>query len=593
MAVENGAEFINFLGTAATGLGKLATGTADLGTAMGVATSSLKMVPVVGDGLSKLAGGTAEYTMAVNKAANSTANYGTSMANNTGQLQELTKNSRMSLDDYTKTIAQNSVGISGFGKNMDQSSKRFLEFGAILQESDVAKKMKDAGVASKDFNDLLAISMTNRRTLDMNDAKSKQSAIEGTMQLAMQMDEIARITGKSAEAQRKDLATSLSRADVQAELLGMSDAQRTDYMKMKTAVGPLGESIGSLADEIMTGGVRTKEGSAKFAALGPAGADFEKAVLASKNAVTQKDKDEAAAAMERAKIRITEYQTSKEFRDQVKYDTTATGDAARKQFQENATINSQLAAIRNDGVKTEKELIDAKKDAADKSRKGVSMDTGKVEPGSVIGIGLNKGQQAVEATVAAVGGQIKKLGDVSGSAAENIALLAKIPVTRKEVETQAGGVLDKLAGGKLAAPTSTVNYTPGKGPVSRAEGSLGSVGKLIEDFGKGTPAILHGKEGVVTENQLNGIIAQIKSAAQAEASKASESAASKSASAAPTSAEGTAPSTDNSSMSDFATQLSQLNKMMGQLVFYSEQTAENTGVQIKATKGLSGNRLAF
>jgi hypothetical protein len=591
MAVENGAEFISFLGTAAKGLSQVATGTADLGTALGVATSSLKLIPGVGDGLSKLAGGTAEYTMAVNRAANSTANYGTSMANNTGQLQELTKNSRMSLDEYTKTIAQNSVGISGFGKNMDQSAKRFLEFGAILQESDVAKKMKDAGVASKDFNDLLAISMTNRRTLDMNDANAKKSAIEGTMQLAMQMDEIARITGKSAEQQRKDLATSLARADVQAELLGLSDQQRTDYMKMKTAVGPLGESIGSLADEIMTGGVRTKEGSAKFAALGPAGADFEKAVLASKNAVTQKDRDEAAAAMERAKVRITEYQASKEYRDQVKYDTTATGDAARKQFQENATINSQLAAIKNDGIKTEQQLIDAKKDAAKKSLEGKDPTTGKKEAGTTVGQGLNKAQQAVEATVAATGGQIKKLGDSAGAAAEKVGLLSKIPTTRADVEKVGGDLINKAAGGK--APASTVNYTPGSPPVSRADGSLGSVGKLIEDFGKGTPAVLHGKEGVVTENQLNGIIAQIKSAAQAEASKAAEGAAAKTASATPTTTEGPAPTTDNSSMTELATQLSQLNKMMGQLVFYSEQTAENTGVQIKATKGLSGNRLAF
>ena len=39
-------------------------------------------------------------------------------------------------------------------------------------------------------------------------------------------------------------------------------------------------------------------------------------------------------------------------------------------------------------------------------------------------------------------------------------------------------------------------------PVKRAKGSLGTVGKLIEDFGPGTPAILHGREGVVTEDQL-------------------------------------------------------------------------------------------
>jgi muramidase (phage lysozyme) len=39
-------------------------------------------------------------------------------------------------------------------------------------------------------------------------------------------------------------------------------------------------------------------------------------------------------------------------------------------------------------------------------------------------------------------------------------------------------------------------------PVERATGSLGKTGSLIEDFGKGTPAILHGKEGVITEDQL-------------------------------------------------------------------------------------------
>ena len=36
----------------------------------------------------------------------------------------------------------------------------------------------------------------------------------------------------------------------------------------------------------------------------------------------------------------------------------------------------------------------------------------------------------------------------------------------------------------------------------RAGGSLDAVGKLIEDFGRGTPTVLHGREGVITEDQL-------------------------------------------------------------------------------------------
>lgn len=43
-------------------------------------------------------------------------------------------------------------------------------------------------------------------------------------------------------------------------------------------------------------------------------------------------------------------------------------------------------------------------------------------------------------------------------------------------------------------------------PVKRAGGSLSATGKLIESFGSGTPAVLHGEEGVVTKDQMNQII---------------------------------------------------------------------------------------
>lgn len=43
----------------------------------------------------------------------------------------------------------------------------------------------------------------------------------------------------------------------------------------------------------------------------------------------------------------------------------------------------------------------------------------------------------------------------------------------------------------------------------RRSGSLGATGKLIEDFGTGTPAILHGRESVLTEDQLEYLMSQV------------------------------------------------------------------------------------
>jgi hypothetical protein len=43
----------------------------------------------------------------------------------------------------------------------------------------------------------------------------------------------------------------------------------------------------------------------------------------------------------------------------------------------------------------------------------------------------------------------------------------------------------------------------------KSTGSLGTTGSLIEDFGKGTLAMLHGKEGVITEKQFNNLAAGI------------------------------------------------------------------------------------
>jgi len=44
-----------------------------------------------------------------------------------------------------------------------------------------------------------------------------------------------------------------------------------------------------------------------------------------------------------------------------------------------------------------------------------------------------------------------------------------------------------------------------KGVIQRDTGSVGKTGNILENFGKGTPAMLHGKEAVLTEEQLTNL----------------------------------------------------------------------------------------
>jgi lysozyme len=69
------------------------------------------------------------------------------------------------------------------------------------------------------------------------------------------------------------------------------------------------------------------------------------------------------------------------------------------------------------------------------------------------------------------------------------------------VSSKAEDLVDNMANSATnARVASETEYLKSQG---RAGGSLGATGKLIEDFGAGTPMMLHGREGVITEDQLN------------------------------------------------------------------------------------------
>jgi hypothetical protein len=112
---------------------------------------------------------------------------------------------------------------------------------------------------------------------------------------------------------------------------------------------------------------------------------------------------------------------------------------------------------------------------------------------------------------------------------------------------------------KRLDPNSTQVALPQFKPVQKASGSWGTAGKLIENFGSGTPAVLHGNEGVITEAQLNQIMTY-------------------------------AMKSGSENKSDQILQM--LNSTMQQLLAINREQAEYIKRNVDATKRLGGNLLA-
>lgn len=650
--------------TSATGaFTGLVTGTTNLRTAFDATAGALGNIPVVGNLASKVVGQLGNTALTLNDGLNKIGNSGARMDNDLGLYARSFTGARQSLDQYNDTVRNSSQSLRTLGANYDQSSLIYAATAKRMHEDvDLVYQLQSIGYPIEEFNKILVLSAQSSRNADLTRKSTQDMLIASGAKLANTFDENARLTGISVDKQREALEAQLRKTETDLYMQSLAPEQQA-AMRENIALSRLyGDNVARATEIMAMGGPMNEEETRIVASMPPAMQDAVRRLAEVEGVGPEADKKRAAINEEMKAIAMREAADQRGAKQQSAL--FRTGDEQGKALALSSAQIRLTGETLNKGEARAKEANETwqqyyDKDKAARAERLKATTEGKPAAESAVAVDLNKGQRLMADASAGMGIGISKLNTEAGTAANSLNGLNV--VLRKFSAEQFAGIPEKFVAEikKRAAPTSgrvpseeRASATATIPPVERQDGSFGAVGKFMEDFGKGTPAILHGKEGVITEKQFNNLFGELGKAQQPkegagsvkqpgnmfgsisdigkqvasimpsekqlsgvvsgmqsnlsfeiEKNKASmpkmadfqnmmAGMTNAMPASAPSMPEMPAFAGADGAMTDMKDQLMQLNTLMSQLLSHTATMADNTEAQVRATKSLSGNLLS-
>lgn len=486
--------------------GKLASGTANAGDAFNLISFTMGKFGTVAGSVGEIFNTLGKGAINVNEMLKDTSRFGVTFGNDLGVANLAIKNAHLTLGEFADIISQNSQSMAGLGSTMDKSSKAYLSVLRDVETSEVGRDLRAAGMSARELAEITQLSISRRRNLDLLDDKSKEAAAESAARLASEFNFISEITGKNRKQLLEEQRRAMESTEVLAAGLQLGQKFRTD---LNTATAELSPTIKRIVMEQATGGVRTEEGMTIAASLGPAMREVNALVEATRRG-DQKEIAKAQADLELATMRQIENQSGA---------TMLLGDnlyAHGKLLQENIGYIDAIRAKQEEVYNATKQRISdedayrALKEEGRLKREGKTAE-GAIAEGAITGRAINQIEYLgkVAGSVGAEG--LKQFNDKLGSTAKDA--IPQFEIALKEFATGERAIRKaKEFGEDIVNKLSEVKTLPWTPPTEeknipkRQDGSLGSVGKLIEDFGKETLIKVHGKEGIITEQQLEKLM---------------------------------------------------------------------------------------
>jgi hypothetical protein len=301
------------------------------------------------------------------------SNTGIGFNNDAVGLRTSIAKTRLGTEEYGDVINRAKLGLTSLGGSMSEGAKAFNRLSDDFSRSEAADRLSKLGYSTKEFNEVLALSVTGKRFDAANDKEASKKARDSAEELAVEMDKVAQLTGVSRRDQMEALQAQQRDARLQAafelEIRNGGKQVADDYRKASTNLQGLG--LDKLGKELFTGQALSEKAIATMNALGPAGTQLREAMNATRLARTDEQRQAAGILMQNAQAAVAARVQQDSYLQLVRAGQGVVADAAGEQYIAAKNYTEALEAVRADALKEGKSLND--QEAAEAARQRVAL----------------------------------------------------------------------------------------------------------------------------------------------------------------------------------------------------------------------------
>ena len=478
-----------------------------------VMSSAARAIPGVGAILGPLAAGVglisgamAKQMDAYNTAAQSGFSFGYSMDN----MRTIANDANLSMTQLTNVMQKSSSAMSLFGGGTTQGARQFAKLNKTVQ-TDVGGALLSMGVGFEEQGVRTADTIERLMLAGMSMdeiARSGDMVAKETLKRVGIESQLAKINGTTLQQEREKTKAAQQDATLQMTLHGLKGKERTQMRDLYNQMEETAPGMGRMALEFHKFGTITSKQSAQLTQMYPTMTkEIENYTKGIKAGTDTRSITEFLASLDKSAI-DRETASAADLGSQlalVGHSAGGLSETLQKSFLGIKKLGTQLGpeGALNKVIQDHTELM---------------KDAGKVTTAMMNHAKMlhDTGVELSKAMTAAIDGP---MGDLVRKANLGMLTIMKLTAEGSGVIVESiNSLLKKLPGSSnVFTPTATTTNDSddadaadsGTPEATRRTGSLGATGKLLEDFGSGTRVMLHGNEGVITENQMSNMFSNV------------------------------------------------------------------------------------